>query len=156
MSLRATIPQVPRHPLKSALEFIRNPDRWKLLRQRSREAWWKAHFGEQRGFLFQLQPDVQIRLYLDSELCRLVHCIDFESTERKFVNAFLRPGDVFVDVGANIGLFTLVAALRVGSTGRVFAFEPTSETFERLVANVRLNKFTNVSPHRVALSDENR
>jgi FkbM family methyltransferase len=124
------------------------------MRQRSREAWWKAHLGEHRSFVYRLQPGVKIRLHCDSELCRLIHCIDFESTERQFVNAFLRPGDIFVDVGANIGLFTLVAAGRVGAEGKVYAFEPTKQTFERLEANVKLNGFTNTSLHRMALSDK--
>jgi FkbM family methyltransferase len=156
MFLQAAIPHLPKHPGRSVLEFIRNPNRWKLLRRRSREVWWNSHWCEPGSFIYQLQRGVKMRLYLDSYLCRCVHCIDFESVEREFVNAFLRPGDIFVDVGANVGLFTLVAASRVGSLGRVLAFEPTAETFERLTSNVQLNGFTNCSLHRLALSDSNR
>ena len=72
---------------------------------------------------------------------------------RIFLNHFLRPGDVFVDVGANIGLFTLIAASRVGPAGRVVAFEPTGVTYTRLVDNVRLNRFSNVNCVNSALSD---
>ena len=71
------------------------------------------------------------------------------------MNAFLRPGDVLVDVGANIGLFTLIAASRVGPAGRVIAFEPTDVTYTRLVDNVRLNKLSNANCVRSALSDRN-
>ena len=77
-----------------------------------------------RTFVMRLQPGLKIRLYGDSELCRLIYLGNFEATERAFLNHFLRPGDVFVDVGANIGLFTLIAAARVGPAGRVVAFEP--------------------------------
>ena len=65
----------------------------------------------------------------------------------------MRPGDVFVDVGANIGLYTLIAAHIVGASGRVYAFEPGSETYRRLLSNVQLNQMTNVSCHELALSD---
>jgi FkbM family methyltransferase len=101
----------------------------------------------------RLQPGLKMRLYGDSELCRLIYCRHFEATERAFLNHFLRPGDVFVDVGANIGLFTLIAACSVGPAGRVIAFEPTSVTYARLVDNVRLNGFSNVRCVNSALSD---
>lgn len=94
-----------------------------------------------------------MRLYADSELSRLIYCEYFEMTERAFLNNFLRVGDVFVDIGANIGLFTLIAAARVGQTGRVVAFEPATPTDERLLDNVRLNNFGNVTCVRAALSD---
>src|SRR5215469_14253271 len=53
----------------------------------------------------------------------------------------LEPGDVFVDGGANVGLFTLVAAASVGPTGAVIAFEPVASTRAALLANVKLNGF---------------
>jgi FkbM family methyltransferase len=49
------------------------------------------------------------------------------------------PGDVVVDVGALVGLYTLALARRVGPTGRVIAFEPDPESFALLTAQVRLN-----------------
>src|ERR1051326_5007580 len=140
-------------PLQDAI-----PDRlkfrWRPFVLRRREAWWKAHAGEVRSFLFDVQPGVRLRLHLDSELSRLIYCRHFESTERAFLNAFLRPGDTFVDVGANIGLFTVIAASRVGPRGRVFSFEPTPETFARLIENVEANGFEHVSCQQLALSDQ--
>jgi FkbM family methyltransferase len=62
-------------------------------------------------------------------------------TERLSV---LRPGDVFVDIGANIGYFTLLAAARVGPGGRVIAVESTPSIFSALVRNVELNSFRNI------------
>lgn len=94
-----------------------------------------------------------MRLYLDDELSRLIYCDEFEMAERLFLNHFLRRGDVFVDVGCNIGLFTLIAARRVGGAGHVYGFEPCSRTFARLEANLRLNGFANVSCYRMSLSD---
>lgn len=88
------------------------------------------------------------------ELSRLIYCEDFEWQERRFLNTFLEPGDIFVDVGANIGLYTVIAAHLVGPAGHVFAFEPSPKTFERLRTNVELNGFANVSCHQLALSHQ--
>jgi len=64
----------------------------------------------------------------------------------------LSPGDVFVDGGANVGLFTLVAAARVGMAGKVLAFEPGRMTRLRLLENVVLNSFEQVVVMPFALS----
>jgi FkbM family methyltransferase len=57
---------------------------------------------------------------------------------------FLEPGQVFVDVGANVGLFTVKAAKEVGNDGLVVAIEPFIETAVQLTNNVRANRFNNV------------
>jgi len=62
-----------------------------------------------------------------------------------------RPGDLVIDVGGNIGGFTIVAAQRVGPTGRVIAIEPEPAAFDQLVANVRRNGLQNVTPRRAAI-----
>ncbi|WP_165250419.1 FkbM family methyltransferase [Paludisphaera soli] len=56
----------------------------------------------------------------------------------------LKPGDTVVDIGANIGTFSILAASVAGPSGRVIACEPVPETFERLKANVALNGLDNV------------
>ncbi len=70
-----------------------------------------------------------------------------------FIETYLRPGDRFLDVGANIGIYTLLAAKCVGQTGRVEAFEAGQRAYERLVENVRLNQLPHVRVHRAAISD---
>ena len=63
----------------------------------------------------------------------------------EWLREYLRDGDVFYDVGANIGLYSLYAAkLRSGS--RVFAFEPESHNFGNLCGNLLLNRVENVTP----------
>jgi FkbM family methyltransferase len=69
------------------------------------------------------------------------------------VRRLLKPGDIFVDGGANIGLFTLAAAARVGPYGRVIAFEPGNWAFDALRANVSLNRFGWVDVYKTALAD---
>lgn len=63
----------------------------------------------------------------------------WEPYETALLRAFLKPGDVFVDVGANIGYFTVIAADAVGAQGRVFAFEPDPDNYRLLRHNARLN-----------------
>ena len=70
------------------------------------------------------------------------------------VRRLLRPGDIFVDGGANVGLFTLIAARAVGSRGRVIAFEPSPKTREALLRNVALNGYDWVTVHGEALDAE--
>lgn len=69
---------------------------------------------------------------------------EYEIESLEFVLNRLSPGAVFVDIGANIGAFTLPAARRVGSSGCVISVEPSPRIFPYLKRNVALNKFTNV------------
>jgi len=64
---------------------------------------------------------------------------DVERGLRLFLEATLSPGDVFVDVGANIGLHTVVAARHVGVNGRVVAIEAMPRTVRHLRASLRLS-----------------
>lgn len=56
----------------------------------------------------------------------------------------MAPGDCFIDIGANLGLFTMVASRRLGPEGRVVAFEPNQTTFADLAGNLAANNCTNV------------
>ena len=122
--------------------------------QKRRHMRWNALKGRREYFEAGIGHGIRMRLHFDSELARLIYCDDFEGNERRFLKAFLRAGDVFVDVGANIGLFSLIAADRVGTLGTVYAFEPCRKTFQRLVENTELNHFRNIQCFRLALSDE--
>lgn len=57
----------------------------------------------------------------------------------------LKPGDLAIDGGANIGFFTMLMAKLVGPTGRVIAFEPAEQNIHKLVTNAHLNKLDNIS-----------
>jgi FkbM family methyltransferase len=67
----------------------------------------------------------------------------------------LAEGDVFYDIGANIGFFTLVAARLVGPAGKVYAFEPLPQLAQALRGNVSLNGFENVVVLTVAAHSRN-
>jgi FkbM family methyltransferase len=64
---------------------------------------------------------------------------------------YVRPGSTVIDAGAHVGIHTLSFARLVGSSGRVYAFEPQRKLFRELVFNIRLNAMENVVPLRYAL-----
>ena len=66
----------------------------------------------------------------------------------------LKPGDVVWDVGANVGMYTLLMARAVGPRGKVYAFEPMRGCYERLGENISLNGLDNVVALSVALGRE--
>lgn len=71
------------------------------------------------------------------------HCISgsYEPAETAFIRQFLKTGMSFVDIGANIGWFTLNAAKIVGPTGRVVSFEPRSDTYTALTQSLQDNGY---------------
>jgi FkbM family methyltransferase len=74
--------------------------------------------------------------------------------ELVYLQRLLSSGNVFIDVGANMGIYTLVASRLVGETGRVIAFEPSAQSFPLLRKNIALNSLTNVLAFPVAISHE--
>jgi FkbM family methyltransferase len=78
----------------------------------------------------------------------------FEEAEMRFVERLLRPGMTVVDVGAHHGLYTLLAAKRVGRRGRVIACEPSERERARLGKHLRVNRCRNVEVESCALGNE--
>ena len=78
----------------------------------------------------------------------------FEPDETAFVERYLRPGMSFVDIGANIGWFSLIAARLVGPTGHVVAIEPRPDSAERLAMSAAENGLANIRTLRLALAAE--
>jgi FkbM family methyltransferase len=77
----------------------------------------------------------------------------YELPLQKVLSELLTPGNVFYDIGANFGFFTLLAARKVGLGGHVYAFEPIAANAARIRLNVRLNRFDQVSVIEKAVSD---
>lgn len=73
----------------------------------------------------------------------------FEANLTNFFINFLREGDVFFDIGAHVGYYTMLARELVGETGFVHSFEPTPRTFSSLAENIR--EFKNVSANNAAV-----
>lgn len=83
----------------------------------------------------------------------ILHFGVWEPEVSRVIEHTLRPGDVFVDVGANIGYDTLLASRCVGSGGRVVAIEASPGTYALLMRNLGLNDSANVRAVNVAVSD---
>jgi FkbM family methyltransferase len=84
---------------------------------------------------FPLVRDLNVSIDLSDRVQRLMWGGAYEPDVRKCLSAFLRSGDTFVDIGAHIGFFSLIASSLVGCTGKVYAFEANSNVFEQLQAN---------------------
>ena len=61
---------------------------------------------------------------------------------------------IVVDAAANIGLYSLIASSHIGIKGKVFSFEPSKVTFQRLIDNIKLNQFSNIIPTNIGLGDK--
>lgn len=69
-----------------------------------------------------------------------LYCGLHEFNEMSFLLHFLRPNDLFVDVGANIGSYTILASAHIGA--RSIAFEPVKSTYDKLILNILVNQIS--------------
>lgn len=125
--------------------------RWKLLRPQLFDLIWPDEEFFERGKVagaarvWTRLPDGSIWLCRDDLLTYKLTTGAFEEGERWFLDRYLRDGMAFVDCGAHHGLYTLLASNRVGSSGKVVAFEPSPREARRLRLHLRLNRRTNVA-----------
>jgi FkbM family methyltransferase len=101
-----------------------------------------------------LENDVTMELDLTDDLQRWIHYLGtYEEREIAFVLANLPRDGVFLDIGANVGWYTLVAARHLQGGGLVYAFEPLAVNVERIRRNLALNRLGNVVLETLALTD---
>lgn len=98
-----------------------------------------------KGFNLFLNPD-------DETITDSLVYGGYEEHELHLIKKLIKSGDVILDIGANIGLFTVNCALATGATGKVFSFEPEPINFSFLKKNIALNKVNNVVPFQMAVS----
>lgn len=77
----------------------------------------------------------------------------YEWEKQQEVQRFLKLGSVFYDIGANVGIYTLLAAQLVGHSGSVYAFEPMPRNLDFLHRHVAMNKLSNVTIFEQAVSN---
>jgi FkbM family methyltransferase len=75
----------------------------------------------------------------------------YEPVETYLFSQLLQPGMTVLDIGANVGQYTLIASTAVGPSGQVHSFEPVPSTFARLQRHVELNQLANVTLNQAAL-----
>ena len=77
----------------------------------------------------------------------------YENNTLRHLLKLAKPTDTFVDVGANIGAYSLAMSKHL-TEGRVIAFEPNPKALEFLEENIKINKLTNIMVNKVGLSDK--
>ena len=91
--------------------------------------------------------------WVDGDLLFCPHLCDFK--EIAFMQKVLKPGGTFLDVGVNIGFYSLIASRLVGQSGRVLSVEADPYNYEKLKHNISLNKeLNNIVPLQVGVSDK--
>ncbi len=99
----------------------------------------------------------KFRLYPYNNVCEkriLFSPRQFDELERDLIHQRLRPGFCFVDVGANIGGYSLFVAAAAGPGAKILAIEPQPEIFGRLTFNIGLNPFGTVKAMDCAVADQ--
>lgn len=96
----------------------------------------------------------RMRFYPTDLSAHLWYKRESRARDISLLRSYLKPGEVYLDVGANIGSTVIAGANAVGARGRVLAFEPHPRVFKYLLGNVALNELSNVQGFNVALGAE--
>jgi len=80
----------------------------------------------------------------------------YEPDTSRIIDKFIEPGMTAIDVGASNGVHTLRMAKRVGSTGEVYAFEPSEMRFKYLEHNIKLNPYKNIKTEMKGVSNKHQ
>ena len=103
-------------------------------------------------FLTFVTHGQRLRFYPTDLSAELWYNPDGRASDNRLIKAYLRPGDCYIDVGANIGSTVIAGAAEVGLSGHVLAVEPHPRIFRYMIENVKLNGLTNVIARNVALA----
>lgn len=119
--------------------------------------------GAAMRVLLRYRPDVHevrgLRLWLDPSSnmgYRLLKVGDLESDMTDAIEATLREGDTFVDLGGNEGWYSLIAARKVGRAGRVLCVEPQERLWPVVLRNFALNHFSQCELVPVAVGTDDK
>jgi FkbM family methyltransferase len=99
---------------------------------------------------------LKVNLSLDEWIQQQIYFLGyFDPRGIRYLKNHLYEGEIFIDIGANVGSYSLVASSLVGRTGRVYAFEPAGNVFERLTENIAMNGLKNIIAEKKAILDKN-
>jgi FkbM family methyltransferase len=118
---------------------------YRLARRSGRPFVWRM----KNGALVALLPAELLHDWTVSSIC--FHRGTWQPHVENALLELLKPGDTAYDIGANVGYFSAVMAKAVGRSGRVFAFEPVPEPYERLVLCQRLNDLSQLTALPIAI-----
>ena len=104
------------------------------------------------SFVTRYDGDLKIRVALKDWIQQQIYFLDYSDLNGiSFLKKTLKKGAVFIDIGANIGAYSLIAAKLVTQNGKVISFEPVKAINKKLVANLNNNNFTNVKVEKKAV-----
>lgn len=145
MSLPTTIQFILQHPLnkRRKVQALFRFLKWQV---GSRLVSGEVIYPWINGSKFIVQPG-------EKGLTQNIYCGLHEFHDMAYVLHVLRSGDLFIDIGANSGSYTILACAVKGARG--YCFEPVPSTFQRLVDNIRLNNLSDrVKPYNIGLADK--
>ena len=115
-----------------------------------------THKGENGLQVYEAIDGIKMLLTKDEALTMGIFYLGMlNPLETRIVKSILKPGDIFIDVGAYIdGWYTLLASRIVGRAGKVISFEPHPEYARRLSQSINFNNFHNIRLENYGLSDK--
>lgn len=118
-------------------------------------------YGSEKPFIYRVSTEgVQFNISLDPVYnCQVdaeIHKTGvWENDLSRILKKYLQPGDVFLDIGANIGYHSLFVAAHLRDTGRVYAFEPLPRLAKQIESSIQSNGFSNVTVCNFGLAENN-
>ncbi|NEZ59932.1 FkbM family methyltransferase [Adonisia turfae] len=101
----------------------------------------------------EIIPNLKIRCYPNGySAASVLYCGLYDYNEMFFLLRYLQPEDSFLDIGANVGVYSLLAASKI-SVGKIYSFEALPKNYGRLEENIKLNSFDQVKSYSIAVSD---
>jgi len=108
-----------------------------------------------KEFIKSTKYGFKIKLDVKRDVDKHFYWGEFEVEILNFLLSILNSCSVFFDVGANIGIYTLMASRQLHKKGKVFAFEPSDWAYDRLNENIALNQMKNIETLKLAVSNFN-
>lgn len=138
------------------LVFLHPLNRNKPLNTFLRILWWKINqLIFHLPVIYQITPNRKCICYPDSSYGGLIVYLRMPEYEgNKYILNNLKPNDIFIDVGACIGDYSLFASSII-TNGHVYAFEPFKKSIEMFEENITLNGIKNISIYKGVASDKN-
>src|SRR4030067_2261687 len=96
----------------------------------------------------------RIKLDISKDVDKFFYWGEFERDNLQFYKNVLNRGSIIFDVGANIGIYSLLASKIVGNASRIYSFEPSEWAYNRLIENIKLNNFKNINTYKLGISNK--
>ena len=104
--------------------------------------------------IYQSSFGFKVNLKLDRVVDRYFYIGSFEKETFSFFKKLVKPNMTIIDIGGNIGLFSLTASATMDDSGKIYAFEPAEEVFNDFQKNIELNNFKNIQLIKKGVADK--